>query len=98
MSRRWDRTIQSNPEITEPILTDGLPDCVKPDLCRLFALNVLDTLCIYDGVVTGYDLKTVMQCLFIECIHMLGQSGDTSDKLKKEVDTHIDCPPEDFNV
>ncbi|MEI7675096.1 MAG: hypothetical protein WCI60_05210 [bacterium] len=94
MSRRWNRTIQSNPEITEPILTDD----VQPELCNLFALNALDNLCVYDGVVKGYDLNTAILCLFIECIHILGAFGVTSDKLKKEVDTHIDCPPEDFDA
>jgi hypothetical protein len=97
MARRWERTSEKSPEIVEADKKKLIEDSedVDPELCQAFALNALEGLFGYEGVVDDYDFNTTVFCLFIECIHILSSCDWKADELKTEIDNHIDCNGED---
>lgn len=97
MARRWDRTSEKPPEIVEVDKKQLIEDSedIDPELCQAFALNTLEGLFGYEGVVDDYDFNTTVFCLFIECIHILSSCDWKADELKTEVDNHIDCNEEE---
>jgi len=97
MARRWERTSEKSSEIVEVDKKQLIEDSedTDPELCQTFALNALEGLFAFDGVVDDYDFNTTVFCLFIECIHILSSCDWKADELKKEVDNHIDCKEEE---
>lgn len=62
------------------------------DVCSAAADEVLDELFEKEGEVENFDFSAAVFSLFVSSIHILTQSGWTTDELINEVTTHSENP------
>lgn len=80
--------------ITE-ILEDGTVCCFDMDKCIQEANSSIEKLYEKEGVELDYDFTATVFSLFIQCVHILTDSGWTTEELIDEVVRHSEEIDED---
>jgi hypothetical protein len=80
--------------ITE-ILEDGTVYCFDMDKCIQEANSSIEKLYEKEGVELDYDFTATVFSLFIQCVHILTDSGWTTEELIDEVVRHSEEIDED---
>ncbi len=80
--------------ITE-VLEDGTIYCFDMDKCIEEANNSLEKLFEKEGVELDYDFSATVFSLFVQCVHILTNSGWTTEELINEVIDHSEEDQED---
>lgn len=80
--------------ITE-ILEDGTVYCFDMDKCIQEANSSIEKLYEKEGVELDYDFAATVFSLFIQCVHILTDSGWTTEELIDEVVRHSEEIDED---
>ena len=77
--------------IIKETLEDGTEYQFDLDVCDKQATKLLDNLFELENNLTGFDFTATIFSLYINCIHILSNSGWTKDELINEINSHLEA-------